>query len=154
MYLTAHRVRQIKGEKAKVGINAFLHRHRESELPEDTRFDEVDIVDQIANNNTGKLVAESVDLVPGGSSVLSFIDIVGVEELDKERIQEFSTLWNRISKRFTTRLPRLRQTWPLNLVSRMVCRDKKQESIGHLQNEPCVCSSRRSLLSGVLKTRG
>ena len=92
MYLTAHRVRQIKGEKAKVGINAFLHRHRESELPEDTRFDEVDIVDQIANNNTGKLVAESVDLVPGGSSVLSFIDIVGGEELDKERIQEFLDL--------------------------------------------------------------
>ena len=89
MYLTAHRVRQIKGEKAKVGINAFLHRHRESDLPEDTWFDEAEIVDQIANNNTGKLVAESVDLVPGGSSVLSFIDIVGRENLDKERIQEF-----------------------------------------------------------------
>lgn len=89
MYLTAHRVRQIKGEKAKVGINAFLHRHRESDLPEDMRFDEAEIVDQIANNNTGKLVAESVDLVPGGSSVLSFLDIVGSEHLHRERIQEF-----------------------------------------------------------------
>ena len=89
MYLTAHRVRQIKGDKAKVGINAFLHRHRESDLPKDTRFDEAKIVDQIANNNTGKLVAESVNLVPGGNSVLSFVDIVGRENLDRERIQEF-----------------------------------------------------------------
>lgn len=89
MYLSAHRVRRTKGKTAKVGINAFLHRHRESDLSKDTRFDEAEIVDQIANNNTGKLVAESVDLVPGGNSVLSFVDIVGREDLDRERIQEF-----------------------------------------------------------------
>ena len=89
MYLSAHRVRRTKGKTAKVGINAFLHRHRESDLSKDTRFDEAEIVDQIANNNTGKLIAESVDLVPGGNSVLSFVDIVGREDLDRERIQEF-----------------------------------------------------------------
>ena len=89
MYLSAHRVRRTKGKTAKVGINAFLHRHRESDLSKDTRFDEAEIVDQIANNNTGKLVAESVDLVPGGNSVLSFVDIVGREDLDRERIQKF-----------------------------------------------------------------
>ena len=89
MYLTAHRVRRIKGNEAEVGINAFLHRHSESDLPGNIRFDKEEIVEQIANNNTGKLVAESTDLVPGGSSVLSFVDIVGGEDIDKERIQDF-----------------------------------------------------------------
>ena len=89
MYLTAHRIRRIKSNKAEVGINAFLHRHLESDLPKNMRFDREDTVDQIVHENIGKLVAESVDLVPGGSSVLSFIDIVGGEDLDKERIQEF-----------------------------------------------------------------
>ncbi len=56
------------------------------------RFDKEGTVDQIAYKNLGELVAESVDLVPSGSSVLSFIDIVGREELDKERIQEFLAL--------------------------------------------------------------
>ncbi len=89
MYLTAHRIRRIKGNKAEVGINAFLHRHLESDLPKNMRFDREETVNQIVHENIGKLVAESVDLVPGGSSVLSFIDIVGGENLDKERIQEF-----------------------------------------------------------------
>ena len=92
MYLTAYRVRQIKGNKAKVGINAFLHRHHESDLPQNMRFDKEGTIDQIAHKNIGELVAEFVDLVPGGSSVLSFIDIVGREELDKKRIQEFLDL--------------------------------------------------------------
>ena len=56
------------------------------------RFDREETIDQIAHENMGELVAESVDLVPGGSSVLSFIDIVGEEELYKERIQEFLDL--------------------------------------------------------------
>ena len=33
MYLTAHRVRRIKGERAKVGVNVFLHQHEEHDLP-------------------------------------------------------------------------------------------------------------------------
>ena len=92
MYLTAHRIRRIKGNKAEVGINAFLHRHLENDLPKNMRFDREETVDQIVHENIGKLVAESVDLVPGSSSVLSFIDIVGGEDLDKERIQEFLDL--------------------------------------------------------------
>ncbi len=92
MYLTAHRIRRIKGNKAEVGINAFLHRHLENDLPKNMRFNREETVDQIVHENIGKLVAESVDLVPGGSSVLSFIDIVGGEDLDKERIQEFLDL--------------------------------------------------------------
>lgn len=92
MYLTAHRIRRIKGNKAEVGINAFLHRHLENDLLKNMRFDREETIDQIVHENIGKLVAESVDLVPGGSSVLSFIDIVGGEDLDKERIQEFLDL--------------------------------------------------------------
>ena len=92
MYLTAHRIRRIKGNKAEVGINAFLHRHLENDLPKNMRFDREETIDQIVHEKIGKLVAESVDIVPGGSSVLSFIDIVGGEDLDKERIQEFLDL--------------------------------------------------------------
>ncbi len=88
MYLTAHRVRRIKGERAEVGINAFLHQHEEHDLPEDLKKDK-SIVDRITYQNPGKLIAESVDLVPGGNAVLSFVDIIGREGLDKERIQEF-----------------------------------------------------------------
>ena len=89
MYLTAHRIQRIKGKKVDVGINAFLYRHEAGDLPEDTRFDEKDIVEQITQQNLGKFVAESIDLVPGGNSGISFVDIVGRESLDKERIREF-----------------------------------------------------------------
>ena len=88
MYLTAHRVRQMKGEGFKIGIDAFLHQHEEHELPENMQEDN-SIVDQIANQNPGTLIAESVDLVPGGNAVLSFVDIVGKENLDQEYIQGF-----------------------------------------------------------------
>ncbi len=88
MYLTTHRVRRIRGEKVEVGINSFLYQHRELELPEDMK-DNKNIIDQIAYENPGKLIAESVDLVPGGNSVLSFVDIVGKEGLDQEYIQDF-----------------------------------------------------------------
>ncbi|MDE2742556.1 MAG: hypothetical protein OXI58_13270 [Gemmatimonadota bacterium] len=89
MYLTAHRVRQTRVQKPEIGINAFLHKHDERTLPKNTKFYNEEIIDQIANNNTGELVAESTDIVPGGNSILSFIDIVGREDLDKERIQDF-----------------------------------------------------------------
>ena len=48
MYLSAHRVRRIKGERAKVGVNVFLHQHEEHDLPENLK-DDNSIVDQIAN---------------------------------------------------------------------------------------------------------
>ena len=88
MYLTTHRVRRIRGEKVEVGINAFLYRHEEPELPDDMQ-DNKNIIDQVAYENQGKLIAESTDLVPGGNSVLSFVDIVGKEGLNQEYIQNF-----------------------------------------------------------------
>ena len=86
MYLTAHRVYQKKDNIG--GINAFFHRHGDHGLPEDMREDNR-IVDQVANQNPGKLIAQSLDLVPGGNAVLSFVDIVGKEAIKKERIQYF-----------------------------------------------------------------
>ena len=88
MYLTTQRVRRIRGEKVEVGINAFLYRHEERELPEDMQENK-NIIDQIAYENRGKLIAESVNLMPGGNSVPSFVDIVGKEGLDTECIQNF-----------------------------------------------------------------
>lgn len=86
MYLTAHRVYQKRDNTG--GINAFLHRHGGHGLPEDLREDNR-IVDQVANQNPGKLIAQSLDLAPGGNAVLSFVDIVGEEDIKKERIQYF-----------------------------------------------------------------
>ena len=88
MYLSAHRVRRLTGVGVRVGIDAFLYEHDSDELPEDMSADN-GIVDQIANQNPGNLVAESVDLVPGGNTVLSFVDVVGREGLEKEPIREF-----------------------------------------------------------------
>ena len=86
MYLTAHRVYKKKDNIC--GINAFLHRHEDHGFPEDMREDNR-VIDQVANENPGRPIAESLDLVPGGNAVLSFVDIVGRESLVKERIQYF-----------------------------------------------------------------
>ena len=84
MYLTAQRILRVKDKKG--GINAFLYQHGKHDLPPNAQFSNVD---WITNQYPGKLIAESVDLVPGGNAVLSFIDIVGKEGLDKECIQQF-----------------------------------------------------------------
>ncbi len=86
MYLTAHRV--YKKKHNICGINAFLHRHEDRGFPEDMREDNW-VIDQVANENPGRPIAESLDLVPGGNAVLSFVDIVGREGLAKDRIQYF-----------------------------------------------------------------
>ena len=86
MYLTAHRVRRIKGKNVEVGIDAFLHSHEAQDFPNTPLDDQV--IDWITNKKPGKLIAESVDLVPGGNSVLSFIDIVGKGNIDSTRIQD------------------------------------------------------------------
>lgn len=88
MYLSAHRVRRLTGDGARVGINTFLHRHEESDLLDDLTRDD-SIVDRITNENPGKLIAESVDLVPGGNAVLSYVDVVGREGLEKQPVCDY-----------------------------------------------------------------
>lgn len=89
MYLTARRVLLTKDGKTEVGINAFLYQHSEYNLPPNVQFDTGGTIDWIINKSPGKLVAESVDLVPIGDQVLSFVDIVGKETISKECIQNF-----------------------------------------------------------------
>lgn len=89
MYLTVRRVLRTKDEKTKVGINAFLYQHSEYNLPPNVQFNTESTIDWIINKSPGKLIAESVDLVPIGSQVLSFVDIIGRETIGRECIQNF-----------------------------------------------------------------
>lgn len=88
MYLTAKRVLRTKDETTEIGINAFLYQHSEHNLPPNVQFHTGNI-DSIIDKSPGKLIAESVDLVPIGNQVLSFVDIVGRETIGKECIQNF-----------------------------------------------------------------
>ncbi len=89
MYLTAQRVVRIKDETTEVGINVFLYQHREYNLPPNVQLPTEGIIDWIIDESPGTLIAESVDLVPIGNQVLSFVDIVGRETIGKEFIQNF-----------------------------------------------------------------
>ena len=92
MYLTAQRVLRTKDGTTEVGINAFLYQHSEYNLPPNVQFHTEGTIDWIIDKSPGKLIAESVDLVPIGNQVLSFVDIVGRETIGKEYIQHFLDL--------------------------------------------------------------
>jgi hypothetical protein len=70
MYITAQRVRNRSG---KTGINSFLYVHTDTQL-QGIEWTEAGLLD-IADNNLGDLVAEVVEVPPGGNSVLSYIDV-------------------------------------------------------------------------------
>lgn len=89
MYLTAQRVLRTKDGTTEVGINAFLYQHSEYNLPPNVQFHTKGTIDWIIDKSPRKLIAESVDLVPIGNQVLSFVDIVGRETIGKEYIQNF-----------------------------------------------------------------
>ena len=89
MYLTAKRVLRTKDGTTEIGINAFLYQHSEYNLPPNVQFYTEGTIDWIIDKSPGKLIAESVDLVPIGNQVLSFVDIVGRETISKECIQNF-----------------------------------------------------------------
>lgn len=92
MYLTAKRILRTKDETTEVGINAFLYQHSEYNLPPNVQFHTEGTIDWIIDKSPRKLIAESVDLVPIGNQVLSFVDIVGRETIGKEYIQNFLDL--------------------------------------------------------------
>ena len=89
MYLTAQRVVRMKDGTTEVGINAFLYQHSEDNLPPKVQFPTEETIDWIIDKSPGTLIAESVDLVPIGNQVVSFVDIVGRETIGKEYIQNF-----------------------------------------------------------------
>jgi len=84
MYLTAHRVKALK--ESKTGINVFLHKHSRVEIP-DMSWDEPDI-ELVADSYPGVLVAESIDLAPGGNQVISFLDVAAEDSADVNLVEE------------------------------------------------------------------
>jgi len=81
MYLTAHRIISREG---KVGINAFLHKHSDIEVP-NISWEEPDI-DLIADLFPGSLVAESIDIAPGNNQVLSYLDVVTADSTEITKV--------------------------------------------------------------------
>ena len=80
MYATAHRVLSPKNQ---VGVNTFLHLHG----PEELHFDERSI-DNIGASQAGALVAERLEILPGGGNrVLSYLDVVCRDETDPALIR-------------------------------------------------------------------
>lgn len=77
MYLTAHHV---KARNGSVGINAYFSRHSHAD---ELRIDwnRLDIA-QIADEIGGETVVQSIEIQPGGNSVLSYLDVVAPENTD------------------------------------------------------------------------
>lgn len=86
MYATAQRVRTSKGV---VGINAFLHEHGEES--QELNWSTISI-SQISDYNPGKMVAQLAEVVPGGNSVLSFLDVLAPDGTSPAAIQAALTL--------------------------------------------------------------
>jgi len=80
MYATAHRVKSARGV---TGINSFLHEHGEDSGA--TSWESPDVA-AVADGRTGKLVAESYDVPPGGNAVLSFLAVVAADGTDTNRV--------------------------------------------------------------------
>ncbi|MFH0919011.1 MAG: hypothetical protein V1913_01500 [Fibrobacterota bacterium] len=80
MYLTAQRVVSSDGQQ---GINAFFHLHRPHKQPKPTTPSEVVAV---AENNTGKLIKDTLEVNPGGNRVKSYLDIVAPDTTDAKAI--------------------------------------------------------------------
>jgi hypothetical protein len=66
-------------------INAFLHRHRATDLEQFPTLDE-DVLDYIVNETPGTLVQQAAPLPPGGNRVLSYVDVVVREDAPIDRI--------------------------------------------------------------------
>lgn len=81
MYATAHRVLSPRSEG---GVNAFLHLHHAA----DPSFDWSSI-DTIADRQPGELVAERLEVVPGGGNrVLSYLDVACPDDTPLPRVVE------------------------------------------------------------------
>ena len=85
MFLTAHRVRSPDGRQ---GINAFFYLHGDSPAP-GMAWDSPNLnVEMIAEKYPGKFVDQEVAIVPGGNSVLSYLDIVAPDGERLARVRE------------------------------------------------------------------
>lgn len=77
MYLTAHHV---KARDGSAGINAYFSRHSQADERQ-IDWNHLDIA-RVADEIGGETVAQSIELQPGGNSVLSYLDVVAPERTD------------------------------------------------------------------------
>jgi hypothetical protein len=80
MYLTAHRV----VANNKNGINIFLHLHTNGEQPV---MNSISTIALVAEKNTGTIVDDNCDLLPGGNRVKSYVDIVANDNISQDDIK-------------------------------------------------------------------
>lgn len=78
MLITAQRVRSAR----RTGINTFLFHHGVEESAK-INWDAID-VDAVVETHPGYLVAETIEVIPGGNSVDSFLDILAPDGTSKD----------------------------------------------------------------------
>lgn len=82
MLVTAQRVQSTRTRRT--GINAFFFHHGADESalinwhPPD--------IEEVVTNHPGELVAELIEVIPGGNSVDSFLDVLAPDGTSKEEI--------------------------------------------------------------------
>lgn len=86
IYLATHRVTSSKGRS---GINCFLH-ESPGDLPR-TGAGVVDLQTALAIQ-PGELLADKVEVAPGGNSVQSYLDIVALDRREVAEIEDALTL--------------------------------------------------------------
>jgi len=77
MYLTAQKV--ISSDN-QTGINAFLHLHVNGSFPNHP-LDEKAVI-MVTEERTGILIAELIELTPGGNRVTCYLDVVASDSTD------------------------------------------------------------------------
>jgi hypothetical protein len=88
MYLTAHHV---KAPDGSLGVNAYLHRHGKAETAA-INWNSPDVT-RIADHIPGRTAVQSIEISPGGNSVLSYLDLVTSEEADPRFIADWLRLF-------------------------------------------------------------
>ncbi len=81
MYITAMGVRGSGGE----GVNTFRYEHGELSIP-GMSWEKPDLP-RIASQEPGDLVAERVEVAPGGNDVLCFLDIAAADSVSLEQVE-------------------------------------------------------------------
>lgn len=80
MLLTAQRVRSPR----QAGVNVFFFHHG---AEESSRVDwSSPNIDEVATNHPGQLVSEAIEVIPGGNSVESFLDVLAPDGTPKDAV--------------------------------------------------------------------
>ncbi|MGC3999909.1 MAG: hypothetical protein QM767_21705 [Anaeromyxobacter sp.] len=83
MYLTAHRV--FSRARGRHGVNAFRYEHGAQRV-DGISWNHPDL-DLIATQHPGQLVADDVEVAPGGNEVLSYLDVAARDEVSDDQVR-------------------------------------------------------------------